>query len=197
MSCPSDESPPPTVASTDAGTSAAYERYNARRSNYLFNIGNNIDQTAFWSAQSMALRGPFGINGADSLTTIKDGSSNTIAIGESKQAHGSSSYGPYWGAGLHTAVTGRIASTADYTQPVANCWRPNYRYYLDSACGTPTTNTAIMSLQYAWGFGSWHEGITNFVFCDGSVRSVQDSISAQAWIAIGTSSGGEANPSID
>jgi prepilin-type N-terminal cleavage/methylation domain-containing protein len=191
MTCPSDDMPPPQVTSSDAGTTAAYERYNVRRSNYLFNIGNNIDQTGFWESQGLNLRGPFGINGGATMTSIKDGTSNTIAIGESKQLHGSSSYGPYWGAGLHTAVTGRISGTADPTQPVANCWKPNYSYYFDPACGTVSTNQTLRQLQYAWGFGSWHGGITNFVFCDGTVRSINDNITAANWIAIGTASGGE------
>jgi len=191
MTCPSDENPPPTVLSTDARTAAAYERENARRSNYLFNIGNNIDQTGFWKDQATSLRGPFGINGADSLTTIRDGTSNTIAIGESKQLHLSTSYGPYWGSGLHTAVTGRISGTADPTQPVANCWKPNYSYAFDAACQTVSTNQAQRPLQYAWGFGSWHSGTTQFVMCDGSVRGIKDTVSAATWIALGTSGGGE------
>jgi prepilin-type N-terminal cleavage/methylation domain-containing protein/prepilin-type processing-associated H-X9-DG protein len=190
--CPTDSNPPPTVLSADARTAAAYERENTRRSNYFFNIGDNIDQRGFWQAQSMALRGPFGINGADSLTTIYDGTSNTVAIGESKQIHGSTSYGPYWGNGLHTAVGGRIAGTIDPASYANyNCWKPNHRYYADPGCGTPSTNTFTQQLQYAWGFGSWHTGLTNFVFCDGSVRSVSDNINSATWIAIGTSAGGE------
>jgi prepilin-type N-terminal cleavage/methylation domain-containing protein/prepilin-type processing-associated H-X9-DG protein len=191
MACPSDDMPPPKVTSSDAGTSGAYERYQVSRSNYLFNIGNNIDQTGFWGDQALNLRGPFGINGASTLAGIKDGTSNTLAIGESKQIHGSTSYGPYWGAGLHTAVTGRIASTANPALPVANCWKPNYSYYFDAACGTPSTNQSLRPLQYAWGFGSWHGGTTNFVFCDGTVRGISDNITAATWLAVGTYAGSE------
>jgi prepilin-type N-terminal cleavage/methylation domain-containing protein len=191
MSCPSDENPPGTRTNVPR-TADPYEREDARRSNYLFNIGNNIDQTAFWSGQGLNLRGPFGINGADSLTTIKDGTSNTIAIGESKQAHLSANYGPFWGTGGHTSVTGRISGTSDPTQAVANCWKPNYSYAFDPACqATVSTNQSQRPLQYAWGFGSWHAGTTQFVMCDGSVRGIKDSVSTAAWIALGTSSGGE------
>ena len=189
--CPSDQSPPPQRTNVPL-TADPYERQNARRSNYLFNIGNNIDQTGFWEGQNLNLRGPFGINGADSLQTIRDGTSNTIAIGESKQTHLSANYGPFWGNGAHTSVTGRISGTADPTAAAAKCWLPNYAYAFDPACqATVSTNPAQRPLQYAWGFGSWHSGVTNFVFCDGSVRSVQDSISTATWIAMGTSSGGE------
>jgi prepilin-type processing-associated H-X9-DG protein len=193
FTCPSDQNPPPQVTGTGGnapGGAGAYERYNTRRSNYFFNIGNNIDQSNPFPLQGITLRGPFGINGAESLTTIRDGTSNTLAIGESKQRHGSADYGPYWGNGLHTAVTGRIAATADLTNPNVNCWKPNHEYYNDTACQAP--NLANKGLQYAWGFGSWHTGTTNFVFCDGSVRGVSDNVSAATWIALGTAAAGEA-----
>jgi len=196
MTCPSDENPGAQITSSDVRTPAAYEREATRRSNYLFNIGNNIDQSGFWSGQGKGLRGPFGINGAENLKTIRDGTSNTIAIGESKQDHLSSSYGPYWGNGLHTAVTGRISGydvTQAPTQPNSNCWKPNYSYGADPACQTPAPTSPVnwRSLQYAWGFGSWHMGVTNFVMCDGSVRGVSDNIDVISWISLGTSQGGE------
>jgi prepilin-type N-terminal cleavage/methylation domain-containing protein len=194
FNCPTDQNPAPTVTSSDARTAAAYERENVRRSNYFFNIGNNIDQSAFWEAQATTLRGPFGINGAASMATIVDGTSNTIAIGESKQIHGSTSYGPYWGAGLHTAVTGRISGNANATVPNATCWKPNYRYYTDPACGVPSTNQSIWPLQYAWGFGSWHPRTTQFVMCDGSIRVLADNIQVAPWIALGTAGGVENVP---
>jgi prepilin-type processing-associated H-X9-DG protein len=191
MTCPSDQNPAPLVTSA-ARTADAYERENTRRSNYLWNIGNNIDQTAFWETQTTTLRAPFGINGGGNMSTVRDGTSNTIAIGESKQIHGSSSYGPYWGSALHTAVGGRIAGSPDFTLPSANCFKPNYPYYLDAACGTPSTSATIKRLQYAWGFGSWHTNTTNFVMCDGAVRGIADNVTPAVWIASGTAEGGEA-----
>jgi prepilin-type processing-associated H-X9-DG protein len=198
MSCPSDQDPP-TVTSADVRTAAAYERENTRRSNYFFNIGNNIDQSGPWNSQASNLRGPFGINGAAKLQTIQDGTSNTIAIGESKQIHSSAAYGPYWGNGLHTAVTGRIAQTADPTLATAKCYLPNYPWIHDTACNTtnnPVPTAANRKLQYAWGFGSHHSGTTNFVMCDGSVRAISDNVTPATWIALGTEGGSEtvANP---
>jgi hypothetical protein len=173
-------------------TNSPYERNDTRRSNYFFNIGNNIDQSAFWDTQNANLRGPFGINGAANMASIKDGTANTICIGESKQEHLSSSYGPYWGSGLHTAVTGRISGTANPLAASANCWKPNYPYAFDVACQNPvSTNELQRPLQYAWGFGSWHPGTTQFVMCDGAVRGIADNVTATVWIGLGTESGRE------
>lgn len=190
--CPSDTNPGPLVSST----TAQYEKTNLRRSNYLLNIGNNYDtRTAanwLWETEPATTRGAFGNNGAASMASITDGTSNTIAIGESKQIKGSTAYGPFWGTGSHTAVGGRIMSTADPTLPAANCFKPNYEYYYDAACGTVQTSTAYKRKQYAWGYGSWHAGTSLFVMCDGSVRSVADNVTAVVWLAIGTIGNGEA-----
>lgn len=191
MTCPSDQNPAPLITASGR-TASAYEREDTRRSNYFWNIGNNIDQTGFWENESTLLRAPFGINGGGNLSTVRDGTSNTIAIGESKQIHGDPAYGPYWGAALHTAVGGRISGTADPTLPVAKCWRPNHPYYLDPGCGTPSTNPALRRLQYAWGFGSWHTNTSNFVMCDGAVKGISDDVHPAVWIASGTAEGGEA-----
>jgi prepilin-type N-terminal cleavage/methylation domain-containing protein len=191
FTCPSDKNPAFQVTANPR-TADAYEREDTRRSNYFFNIVNNIDQTAFYDAQSALNKGPFGINGAATMATIRDGTSNTIAIGESKQIHGSSSYGPYWGAGLHTAVTGRILGSPHGT--TAHCWTPNYSYYWDTVCcPTCTSFTSVnRPLQYAWGFGSWRPGTTQFVMCDGSVKGISNTVNLAVWYAQGTIEGGEA-----
>lgn len=172
--CPSDENPPPTV-SGGAGTNTFYERDDTRRSNYLFSTGTTTDYNNAYSTISSASKGAFGNNGAASIATMQDGTSNTIAIGESKQLHTSSSYGPYWGAGTHTAVHGYTPNSS-YT--------PNYPY---GNCSGSTTQKC----QYAWGFGSYHTGITNFVMCDGSVRGIRDSVDFTTFKAAVTPSNGE------
>ena len=188
-SCPSDQVPPKF-----SSTSTGYEKTDARRSNYFFNIGNNIDQTTLWDLQTgtnLAVRGPFGINSTCTLAQIRDGTANTIAIGESKQIHGSTQYGPFWGVGSHTAVTGRGAITTDVFATTAQCFKPNYSYYWDPACNTGTPTQANKPLQYAWGFGSWHPQVTQFVMCDGAVKGLNDNISVAAWTAYTTMEGGE------
>lgn len=199
--CPSDQIPP---KSTGTGAHVPYgagqfERDDARKSNYLFNIGDNIDQTVAWADQNAnhtSVRGPFGNNGGATMTTIRDGTSQTIAIGESKQRHINANAGPYWGTGLHTAVTGRVLNFASgIVQPDSVCWIPNHRASRNPLCVTTvSTNPAIWPLQENFGFGSWHPNITQFVMCDGAVRSIQDDVSQPVWMAAGTMEYGDTNP---
>jgi prepilin-type N-terminal cleavage/methylation domain-containing protein/prepilin-type processing-associated H-X9-DG protein len=172
--CPADTNPAPTVTS-QAMTMNFYERKDTRRGNYLFNTGAYTDYNNDYNTLPAHARGVFGNNGATAINTIKDGTSNTIAIGESRQLHTSSSYGPYWGAGTHTAVHGRgyyVNFTPNY--PYGNC-----------------SGNAKMKCQYAWGFGSWHTGVTNFVWCDGSVRPISDGVDYLVFRYVGTPDGGE------
>jgi prepilin-type processing-associated H-X9-DG protein len=179
--CPSDREP---TVENEAGE-GAYARTNARRGNYLFSCGHTDDYTPTRSPAS-GTAGAFGTNGAARLTDIQDGTSNTVAIGEAKQLHTYDGYGPYWGAGTHTAVQGYVGDVWSGELPpdgfnvnfpwgrVVNGWQDRRA-----------------SLQYAWGFGSWHPGGANFVFCDGSVRFLPDSISFPVFEALNTANGGE------
>jgi prepilin-type N-terminal cleavage/methylation domain-containing protein len=176
FTCPSDTNPAPTNTNA-ARTTDFYEREDARRSNYLFNTGNSTDYNAPYNTLSVASRGVFGNDGAAAISSIKDGSSNTLMIGESRQLHTSSTYGPWWGTGSHTAVHGRI-----YTDPIYSL--PNYP---NGNCA----GSATLKCTYAWGFGSWHTGVTNFVYCDGTVRSIRDGIDIVTLIALATPEGGE------
>jgi prepilin-type N-terminal cleavage/methylation domain-containing protein/prepilin-type processing-associated H-X9-DG protein len=188
--CPSDNNPPETVTAAvgTTGTASQYERHNARRSNYLFSTGNANDGGPVWSP-SVAHLGAFGINGSATLSVIRDGASNTLAIGESKQEHTSTSYGPYWGCGTHTAVTGYLPPP---TATGAVHYSINYPY---GKC--PSQPTAGLICQYAWGFGSWHLGGANFVYCDGSVHFLSDTTNYTVLHALATYKGGETVSSPD
>jgi len=182
-SCPSDENPGPTVTSNARVSTDFYERENTRRSNYLFNTAQYTDYDAPYGSQTKSRRGAFGNNGAASLNTIADGTSNTIAIGEAKQDHSSSSFGPYWGAGTHTAVHGRIVHATDTANgPIYN-----------PINGTAPGCTAGPTCQYAWQFGSYHSGGANFLMCDGSVRFISDSTTWTSLSYLATAAGGEVN----
>jgi prepilin-type N-terminal cleavage/methylation domain-containing protein/prepilin-type processing-associated H-X9-DG protein len=179
--CPSDEQ---TQVANETGT-GPYARTNARRSNYLFGCGETDDYTATYNVNSKTA-GAFGTNSNCKLTEIGDGSSNTIAIGESKQDHTYSGYGPYWGSGTHTAVQG-------YVGPVWSSSLPPDGFNVNFPWGRIVDGSTGRNglLQYAWGFGSWHTNGANFLFCDGSVRFLPDSISFPVFQALNTVNGGE------
>jgi prepilin-type N-terminal cleavage/methylation domain-containing protein len=176
--CPSDKEP--EVVNLNSRQTYWYERTNARRSNYLFNTGAYTDYDAPWADMWIAARGPFGNDGGAKMATCIDGTSNTIAIGESKQLHTATEYGPYWGTGTHTAVHG-IGYYVDFT--------PNYPY---GTCAGANANTR--KCQYAWGFGSHHPGTTQFVLCDGSVRGFQNTIDYLVFRYLQTPDAGEVVP---
>jgi hypothetical protein len=175
--CPSDVNPPPVVTRNPTSPSDFYSMNNVSRSNYLFSTGYSTDYNADWSTIGLASRGAFGNNGAIAIAHVKDGTSNTIGIGESCQQHhnGSTIFGPYWGAGTHTAVHGWGV------QPFT---APNYPY-------GPCADVSSENCTYAWGFSSFHTNVTNFVFLDGSTHSIRDGIAATAWAALCTPDGNE------
>ena len=208
--CASDDNPAPVVTGGGAGT--FYERLapGVARSNYLFNTGYYTDYDRDYANTAIWARGPFGNNGAAMLGSMRDGTSNTIAVGEATQLYhtGSPSYGPYWGSGTHTGVHGRILQyTPGLVQQSGGILSTSCS---GSACGlnyciaycainapnakmiTPTTTGINANYTYAWQFGSKHTGGANFVFCDGSVKFLRDSIDYISVLqVIATPEGGE------
>jgi prepilin-type N-terminal cleavage/methylation domain-containing protein/prepilin-type processing-associated H-X9-DG protein len=181
-SCPGDESPPEAVwdnghpmdltADPPVGELVwwhAFSRQNARRSNYLFASYKDTDFTPRYP--NGPINGAFGTNGAACFAAITDGLSSTIAVGESKQQHTEWAFGPYWGGGTHTCCHGVVTDEA---------WHINYR-----AGGVGKL------LQLQWGFGSWHTGGANFLFCDGSVHFLTDTMPFPTFQALNSINGGE------
>jgi hypothetical protein len=128
--CPGDTNPAPVMVTTnpagdfyERGVNGTYP--GVARSNYFFNTGYYTDYDRDYDNLAIWARGPFGNNGAASISNMMDGTSNTIAIGESAQLRKTStSFGPYWGAGTHTAVHGRILQyTRDWCSK-AVVWGP-------------------------------------------------------------------------
>jgi len=193
--CPSDDTPPQIYVGTGAyvpNSPTFYEGNSVARSNYLFSTGQFTDYDAPFDRQlSRNIGGgtnqppapifndvgAFGNNGAATLAMIQDGTSNTIAVGESKQGpRGKTStvYGPYWGAGIHTCCHGRTiwnTQLETFGSP-ARTEQQGKRYssinYDNAGNGTKK--------QYAWQWGSYHPGGAQFVYCDGSVRYISETV---------------------
>jgi prepilin-type N-terminal cleavage/methylation domain-containing protein/prepilin-type processing-associated H-X9-DG protein len=172
--CPSDTNPP----TIDNNSNPPYGPYasTGARSNYLFSCGDADDYSGPYKPSNGGA-GMFGINGACRFEEVRDGTSNTLMVGESRQMGVSSSYGPRWGSGTHTSVTGLVY--------IGDAWTAiNYPY-------SPNSSGITAQLQYAWVFGSWHAGGANFVFGDGAVRFLTNDTPLSLLYALSTIAGGE------
>jgi prepilin-type N-terminal cleavage/methylation domain-containing protein/prepilin-type processing-associated H-X9-DG protein len=177
--CPSDRDP--EIVSNAANPADFYQRPNTARSNYLFGSGQYTDYDAPTAWLSARYGGPFGHNTKTRISEITDGTSNTIAIGESvqrKEGTGTStSFGPYWGSGTHTATIGRTVET----DPRFGINQP-----FDVNC-TPKGPKCV----YAWAYSSYHTGGANFALCDGSVKFIRDTMTYSNFYWMSTKAGGE------
>jgi len=200
-SCPADDNPPPEdTRPAGAGTDGQYERQAAVRSNYLFSSGAFWDNAGDYSSFQQGFgRGAFGNNGAASLVSMPDGTSNTIAIGESRQAHYDPNFGPIWGAGSATAVHGRVLNPNSVGAGTATvCSGINYASggvnptTVGNYCGGNLSATdARRFLQGPYQFGSRHTAGANFLFCDGSVRFLPDNTDIYVLYYLSTVDGAE------
>lgn len=208
--CPSDANPAPVMSTADAAASF-YERLTpgVARGNYLFSSGYYTDYDRDYVNQATWARGAFGNNGAAGMN-MRDGTSQTIAIGEATQEwHTSTAYGPYPLGGTHTSVHGRILhctkDQADCTHGfVASGGTTMVNAMNHCAINGPNGRLASgftdyrATWTYAWQFGSKHPGGAQFVFCDGSVRLLTNNIDyVRVLMPLSTPDGGDLPASQD
>jgi prepilin-type N-terminal cleavage/methylation domain-containing protein len=178
--CPSDRDEEPV--NNAPGSTDQFEATNLSRGNYLFNAGGTTDDSTSWAKVATYHRGAFGNNGAAKLADYIDGTSQTIAVGESKKFKVLNHFGPYWGGGTHTAVHGHIPH---WSASGAAAFTPNYKFGL-------CDGSLNVYCQSPWGYGSNHPSITNFVMADGSIKTIPDAISIVVFSGMSTPAGGEA-----
>ncbi|MGE0609327.1 MAG: DUF1559 domain-containing protein [Pirellulales bacterium] len=160
FTCPSDSTPAP-IYSYDASGTSYYALDEVARSNYLFASGGYTDyDQPYRTLMGGTEIGMFGNDGAASFAEVRDGLTYTIALGEKKQISccGYTYFGPFWGAGSHTAVHG-------YTPLNTPSFNINYDY---GANGRKE--------PYAWQFSSHHKTGANFLMGDGAVRFISERI---------------------
>ncbi len=125
-----------------------------------------------------ALRGMFDVNDGQTVTlaSVTDGTSNTIAAGEGLPAQRADNNVWEWNSG------------ADGTTVPMN-------YFSGLSCGSTggwnATNWAGRCAYTNTGFKSHHPGGCNFVFVDGSVHFLKQSINMFTYCALGSRAGGE------
>jgi len=125
-----------------------------------------------WGAQD--IRGMFNRLGADiSMSNVTDGLSNTILLGESRPStHDHLAGNQWWGfnnGNSHCSTTVPINYPID---PNNNNW-----------CSPANTYKGNWALS--WGFRSNHSGGANFLFGDGAVRFIRESIDHRTYQLLG------------
>jgi prepilin-type N-terminal cleavage/methylation domain-containing protein/prepilin-type processing-associated H-X9-DG protein len=171
-------------------------------SNYLISFGDNyavfplsganpwetppgsnpqIGWHGFWGTNngggSMRAFGDYSTGGIASISSVTDGLSNTVFVGEGLPDEDANN--EFYG------FTGGAAGT---TIPIN--WKTNQR---DTACiqNWGSTNWNCRFSYAARGFKSRHPGGANFLFADGSVKFLKSTINRVTYAAIGSRNGGE------
>lgn len=190
FTCPSDDYPATLYVNQPDVTKQYYEANSVARSNYLFSTGHADDYSAPYTYSknvnggnwvSLYL-GVFGNDGAATLAEVRDGTSMTIAIGESKQGVRGKTctcYGPYWGAGTHTAVHGATFYNGPASMATISYGGSSLTGQYDIIYSSINFDHSLnrhLGMQYAWQFGSYHPAGALFVFCDGSTHFISDDV---------------------
>ncbi|MDB5351683.1 MAG: hypothetical protein JWN86_2930 [Planctomycetota bacterium] len=162
--------------------------------------GNPRYNIAYCEAYSdQAPDGIFGKNWAYPIAAIKDGTSNTLMVGETSRFLGEpiSTFNE-WTRGVAVFgddVGGLRIQIVAYTVPKINAKQtgvtPNYispGTWWDLAQSPQSAN------EGSFGFRSLHPGGANFLVADGTVKFVKQSIFWKTYEALGTKAGGEVTP---
>src|SRR5262245_42471093 len=129
------------------------------------------------------IRGMYNRLGAKiSMSSASDGLSNTILIGETlPEMHDhfwSGSWAHFNGGAAHVSTIVPI----------------NYKSDRRAACDSTNNTVSFQNWNISWGFKSRHANGVNFVFGDGSVRFINQSISHTTYQLLGGRSDGQAIP---
>jgi prepilin-type N-terminal cleavage/methylation domain-containing protein/prepilin-type processing-associated H-X9-DG protein len=166
-----------------------WEAYPNRRD--YFGIAGGTTRVSHGWRGDVYTDGVFGINIQVQLTDITDGTSNTLAIGESIHAT-KWGMGPGYGIGTQGGPVGWIWGAA-CTAPT--CPTSNESYDRDMRNMTFTINTVIANIaddqQNDLPMGSQHVNGAQFAFADGHVAFLPDSTPLQVLHNLASRNGGE------
>lgn len=136
--------------------------------------------------------GVFYINSSTSMTSITDGTSYTLLIGEAPfelepPNRGIDPYGSGTNRVDHFALTGGSLIEGSELSEVVGSTVPEFNLWLSE-------DTSIDINLRELSFGSYHHGGLHLLFGDGRAKFVSDSIDADVRIGLGTRNGNENPP---
>ena len=158
--CPSDNGTPTTKSGdTFYGPSAGV----AYKSNYDFIVNNVYNAGNYWSTAAVTTRYMFGENSKSRVADITDGTSNTLAMGEG-------TLDVFDGSRAAWAYRSWVMDGIDPTNGMNIYVYPSWT---GATAGKPLPRGQSSEYNNP---GSLHTGGVNFVFADGSVAFLRDSI---------------------
>ncbi|VTS08944.1 DUF1559 domain-containing protein [Tuwongella immobilis] len=181
--CPSDSSAQPTDR-LSGGYYGPGGSFRGAATNYDF-VASDTDFSIcnYWRTAG-TLRRMFGENSTTKITDVTDGTSNTLAIGETTRWHSN-------GAAFAWAYRGWVMSGVDpgTSNPGINLWHlPAVHPTWQNPPYTPVPGR----IRTWWAAaGSMHTGGCHFAFGDGSVRFINENTPGATLEALCTMGGGE------
>jgi prepilin-type N-terminal cleavage/methylation domain-containing protein/prepilin-type processing-associated H-X9-DG protein len=176
--CPSDTPPAPTFTVVDEGGASLCD---VAFGNYV-GMGGTHEVTGYPdTGAGLQYQGVLLRNSRVRFTDITDGSSNTLFVGER--------------ASRRSPMTTWVGAVTGCTVPPQNPGYDNEGPPVLVLTNTGTVEDARVPnnpLDHVEDSNSQHKQGVNFLFGDGSVRSISNTINPVVWVAIGTRAGGEA-----
>ncbi len=201
--CPSDSNIPTQYRNVNGvNMLVGYHSYPNNIGTYLRNTGGMLDGPAYIMGSNIGM--------IVSLSSITDGTSNTVVFSESLRGRNDASIGPYQIYRTSDTDSGPMPLqilAADCLASTTVIDGTNGAYWLDDNCGkgggyshvmTPNSKSCFFNIKSyisktnsLVAASSCHPGGVNTAFLDGSVRFIKNSVSPQTWWAIATKAGGE------
>ncbi|QDT44456.1 Type II secretion system protein G precursor [Gimesia alba] len=149
------------------------------RGNYAANYGSG-DLTASYKGQTA---GVFTINSAVAIRDIKDGTTNTLLVGEVQYINDVTSDAR--GAWVYSGMGGSAFSTGRNPNSITPDILAKCSNTTEMPCTEANDGTQIATLR------SFHTGGVQVCLADGSCRFISENISQTIWQALGTRAGRE------
>ena len=199
--CPDDSEATQYAPPTIQYVQTSYAPVRGATENIAYSYGTATTATNADRCGAVDSEGVFGESVAYKIRDILDGTSNTFAYGEvsrfrddGSNPHTISNLVAYWGGPASPGWPGDVRiSGGAFTFPKLNARanKANASTVL-APCHTSAGWGTPDCLNFGqWGFRSNHAGGANFLYCDGSVKFIKETIGSPTYMALGSRAGGE------